>query len=247
MIATNAGPKPVTLLLEFDGALYAGDLPIQAFARRLAESLPDEAGVGLVAGMRRFLESRDVPGDPGTDLSSAQDGRQAVEVLAAAGGLDAAGIEAAYRQSRHDVARTAFAIEPPAGLVEFLTGLPETTRVAVVSDADDTGVAEVLEAGELTASVDEIVCGTYGPGRRQAIVAAAVARSGSPERVIGVDSRWSGLLADVAAAGGWTALVDRFGVAERCGGSPDAVGPDVTSLLPVLQTHIARLTDPEIS
>ncbi len=132
--------EPVAaLLFDFDGTLYVGDLPVHAYARRVAERLDGAAGVGVVAGMRRFLEDRSVPGDPGTDLSAAQDGYQAVELLAVAAGADADLLSAAYRQSRHDLAASAFAVDAPDGLVDLLTGLHGQVRSVVVSNADPAG------------------------------------------------------------------------------------------------------------
>ena len=231
--------EPVAaLLFDFDGTLYVGDLPVHAYARRVAERLDGAAGVGVVAGMRRFLEDRSVPGDPGTDLTAAQDGYQAVELLAVAAGADADMLSAAYRQSRHDLAASAFAVDAPDGLVDLLTGLHGQVRSVVVSNADPAGMAEVLAGTGLAPLLDEVILDAGKPDCWPPLIERYADLVGGADRLLAVGDRWSGDLAPIAAAGGWTGLIDRFG---RGDGSPDARAADLTALLPAIAARLAEL------
>ena len=226
------------LFLDFDGTLYVGDLPVHAYARRVAERLGGTAGVGVVAGMRRFLEGRSVPGDPGTDLAAAEDGYQAVELLAIAAGADADLLSAAYRQSRHDLAASAFAVDAPEGLVELLAAVHGRVQVVVVSNADPPGVAEVLAGTGLAALLDEMMLDAGKPDCWPSLIERYAELAGGTDRLLAVGDRWSSDLAPIAAAGGWTALIDRFG---RADGSADARATDLTALLPAIAAHLADL------
>ncbi len=237
----NPPIEPVAaVLFDFDGTLYVGDLPVHAYARRVAEGLGGAAGVGVVAGMRRFMEARTVPGDPGTDLTAAEDGYQAVELLAIAAGADADLLSTAYRQSRHDLASSAFAVDAPDGLVDLLTRLGGRVLFVVVSNADAAGVAEVLAGTGLAPLLDEVVLDAGKPDCWPFLIERYAHLVGGPDRLLAVGDRWSGDLAPIAAAGGWTALIDRFG---RGDGSPDARGADLTALLPSIAGRIDRLTE----
>jgi len=226
------------LFLDFDGTLYVGDLPVHAYARRVAERLDGAAGLGVVAGMRRFLEDRDVPGDPGTDLAAAEDGYQAVELLAIAAGADADLLSAAYRQSRHDLAASAFALDAPDGVVDLLTHLRGRVLTVLISNADPPGVAEVLTSIGLAPLLDEVLLDAGKPDCWPPLIERYAGLVGGADRLLAVGDRWSGDLAPIAAAGGWTALIDRFG---RADGSPDARGRDFTALLPAIATRIGQL------
>ncbi len=155
-------PVPRTVVLRLDGVVHSGDLAAQAFARHVAAALPAEPGRAVLAGMRGFLE-----GTPdllaagielaGPDLAAAEDGEQAVELLAAAAGLDAAGVEAARRASRVDLAASAWVLDPPDGLAEIVAATAGRAGVAVLTVPNDPAADPVLEACELTGSVDAVV------------------------------------------------------------------------------------------
>jgi len=231
-------PPAAVLFLDFDGTLYVGDLPVHAYARRVAERLDAMAGLGVVAGMRRFLEDRVVPGDPGSDLAAAEDGYQAVELLAIAAGAGAELLSAAYRQSRRDLAASAFAVDAPDGLVQLLTAFHDRMQVVVVSNADPPGVAEVLADTGVAPLLDEVLLDAGKPDCWPPLIARYAELVGGADRLLAVGDRWSGDLAPIAAAGGWTALIDRFG---RGDGSPDARGTDLAALLPAIAGRLAEL------
>ncbi len=217
---------PRWLLLGFDGLVCGSDLPVQAFARHCAAALPVDRGRVLVGGMRGVLEDRTdlLPG--GIRLDGAEDGFDVVEILASAMGLDAARIAEARQRARLDLAGSAWAVEPAAGLPELLVALRAAARVRVVA-ADAAGVTEVLEATGLDGFVDasDVFVDPGGAGWASAVRAAAET-TGAPDRVLAVATRWADL-ASAADAGGRTALIDRFG---RGRGAPTLRARDFAGL-----------------
>lgn len=215
------------VLLGFDGVVCGTDLPVQAFARHCAAAMPVDRGRLLVGGMRGVLERRAELVPDGAPLDDAEDGFDVVEILASAMGLDAATIERARRQARRDLAGSAWAIEPAAGVTDLLDCLGDDARVSVIAH-DRAGVPEVLDATELDRRIaaDDVLI-VSGAGERAAAIRAVVATVGAPERVLVVAARWADL-APAADAGCATALVDRFG---RGRGEPGWRATDVAGLV----------------
>lgn len=220
----------VALLLDFDGTAYVSDLPVQSYARHAAEQLSVTAGTGLVAAVRAFLEQRtDILGDPRLDLSTADDGYRAVELAGSAFGLDAATLSAAYRASRRDLAASAFAVEPAEGLIELLAELAGTALTVLVTNSDPDGVIQVLEATGLAPLIDCVITDAGKPQSLPGIASRALQQAGvGPQQLISIGDRWTIDLAPVAAIGGATAYLDRYG---RGDGSPTFRGPDLGSMI----------------
>jgi FMN phosphatase YigB (HAD superfamily) len=193
----------------------------------------------VIAGMRRFLEDRRVPADPGSDLTGAEDGYQAVELLAVAAGATGDQIRSAYRESRHDLAASAFAVEPPDGLTDLLDRYRDRQHVIVVSNADEAGMAEVLHATGLMPRIHRLLARAGKPSCWTGLIPDLARQAGGPDRLVAVGTRWDRDLAAVGAVGGWTGLVDRFG---RGHGSPEARAPDLPSLLPAVAARLEMLT-----
>ena len=222
----------LALLLTFDGTMYAGDLPVLAFARHCAERLPDDDATTLIDGTRFLLEGRSIGALP-IDLSAAQDGDQAVRMLARSVGLPADTVEQARQQARADMAASAWAMEAPPGLLELL-GTLSSARVLVVTDPDRVGVAEVLDAVGVAGLVDEVVARTDGPAGMAGLIEQVLAdidAAAAPEQMMVVGHRWAVDLADAHRAGARTALVDRF---RRNAGTPELRAADLTGLVPAI-------------
>lgn len=225
----------LALIVNFDAAVYVGDLPILAFARQCAEQLPEQAAGWLIDGIRFFLEGRTIGGrsaELSERLADVQDGIGAVAVLAGGVGLTAADIAAAHRRSREDVVASAFALEPPAGLIGLLAEFPEVF-LTVRADYDVAGVLEVLEVLGLAPHVDQIagvdeVTGVDRPG-------SEIPAESRPVQVLAVSNRWIGDLESAAARGATTVLVDRFG---RNAGSPSHRISDLSDLAPAVRRWI---------
>jgi len=222
----------LALLFDFDGTLYVGDLPVLAYARHCAEQLPALGGTQLIDGIRFFLEGKSVGGGH-VDLGDAEDGYQAVEILAAAAGLTENEINTAYRLSRDDLAASAFAIDAPEGLDRLLTDLREIHVIVVAGHP--VGVAEVLAATGVTGHIDQIITDAAKPEGMPAIIDAALSTIDAgtdPRRLLVVGDRWSSDLADACRAGATTALIDRFG---RGDGDPTVRAADLASLIPAIR------------
>ncbi len=212
------------MLLCFDGVVHDGDLPVQAFARHITEQLPAEQIRPVIAGMRGFLEGRTelVPAD--IDLSTAEDGYQAVEILALAAGLDDAAILDARRASRADLAASAWSVDPADGLGALLSEVESAgAGVVLLTEPGDPAARPVLASIDVT--VDEIV---------DAPVDLAVAQilrqltPPGPDRLLVIGNCWTGQLESVHNQGCRTSLVDRYG---RGRGTPTFRSADLTGLI----------------
>lgn len=225
------------LLFDLDGTLYVGDLPILAFARHCAEQLSDHGATHLIDNVRYFLEGKSA-GDRLVDLGAAQDGDDAVEILAAAAGLTPDRVAAAHRAARADLAGSAFALEAPDGLLGLLESL-HTTHVMVVTNAE-VGVAEVLAAIGVAGRIHQVITAVDKPAAMPAIIDATLHRIGAdqdPQRMMVVGDRWRSDLADAHRRGAETALVDRFG---RGDGTPTLRAADLASLVPGIRNWADR-------
>lgn len=223
----------LALLLDFDGTLYVGDLPVLAFARHCTEQLSAPRAKELIDGVRFFLEGKSVA-DRRVDLRAAEDGEEAVEILAAAMGLTQDQIDAAYRLARADLAASAFAIDPPDGLDQLFTDLRDV-HVMVITNAHPVGVMEVLDAIGLTAHVDDLITDAGKPGSMPGILVRTIAgidAEAEPRRVMVIGDRWASDLADASRAGATTALIDRF---DRGDGDPTVRAKDLTELIPAIR------------
>ncbi|MGS0687823.1 hypothetical protein ACVBEQ_22140 [Nakamurella sp. GG22] len=196
-------PNQLAVVLRLDGVIHAGDVAVQSFARHAAGALPADQARAVIAGMRGFLER--APGAAGP--RDAEDGDQAVAVLAAAAGLPQARIEAARLASRHDLAATGWLLEPSDGLENLLASL-RGALVVVLTTAPDPAAAAVLDACELTDRVDMV---TEGPVTSVLpVVLERIGATTAPERLLMIGTRWVGELAAAQAAGAATGMVDRF-------------------------------------
>ena len=222
---------PVAILLDFDGTAYAGDLGVQAYARRVAELLDPASATLVIGAMRSFLEGRPAPAGVPAAFTTAEDGYEVVHALSEAAGVTDTERRAAYARSREDVIRSAFALDEQPGLAEWLDGLDAADRVWLVTNAPDAGIVEVLDAVGLTAHVDRIISSAGKPEGLRAIAREAVELVGDPRRVLGVGDRWAADLAAVHDGGGRTAHIDRFG---RGLGTPTWRAPELAPMLPAL-------------
>lgn len=228
----------LALLFDFDGTLYVGDLPILAYARHCSEVLSVAGATALIDNIRFFLEGK-LFGDQLVDLTAAQDGYEAVEILAAAAGLTTAQVSAAYRAARMDLAASAFALDAPDGLVGLLQDLPGV-HVMVVTNADPTGVGEVLDSIEVSDFIHQVITDAGKPASMPGLIAESlqqIGAAGEPGRMMVVGDRWSTDLVDAHRLGAATALIDRF---SRGDGAPTLRAADLAGLVPGIRDWVAR-------
>lgn len=235
----------LALLLDFDGTLDSGDLSVQAYARHVAEQVADPfRATAVIDGMREFLEGKhaDRTERLAVDLSTAEDGDHAVEILAAAAGLTKAQTGAAYRAARADLAGSAFALDAADGLSDLLTKVRGSAVVAVATNAGDLGVRAVLDSIGLAPMIDEVITNAGKPGSMPGIIDRLLGRLGGPSperRLLAVGPRWGRDLATAHSVGAPTAYIDRF---DRGDGKPTWRARQLASMIePIRDWAIAQL------
>jgi len=211
-LASVPTPSDRLVLLSLDGVVHTSDLAVQAFARHIADEVGPDRTRPIIAGMRGFLEDRPELIPPGIDLGSAEDGYQAVEILARTAGLSDGQVAAARLASRADLVGSAWAVDEAVGLPELLAAVAGRARVGVLGGPDDPAPAAVLDA--LGIDVDTIV-DHVDPGP-------------APALVLVIGAGWAGALATAHERGCATAVVDRF---RRRRGTPTYRATDLSGLL----------------
>lgn len=197
------------VLLDFDGTCYQGDLPVQAYARRVAELLDPEQATFVIGAMRAFLEGKPAPAGTPVEFGTAEDGYELVRALAQQTGVDDHDRRVAYQRSRDDLARSAFVLDAEPGLVDWLEAIKSDTTVWLATLAPLTGISEVLDAVGLATLIDRLHPRTPKPEGLADLATAAVALAGDPAGVLAIGDRWAADLAPVHDIGGRTAHLDR--------------------------------------
>lgn len=211
------------------GAAYDDDLAVQAFARHLQALAPDRP---VIAGMRAFLEDKPqlAPRPPWSEPSRPPaTGDRAVEQLAVAAGLTPAQVDAARLASRHDLAGTAWILDPADGLDELLDLLSGRADVVLVADPDDPATGPVLDALALA-------------GRFAVVHPAALRNTVTGRPALLIDTTWPPVLTAAHDTGSTTALIDRFDTGD---GTPDLRAADLAGLLPGVAAWLDRQSPDE--
>ena len=214
-------PPTRTVVLTLDGVIHDSDLPVQAFARHLTDVVAADQVRPIIAGMRGFLEGKPDLIPPGIELDSAEDGYQAVEILARAAGISRQQITAAHLASRTDLLASAWAVDEAGGLAPLLAEIAGHAGVTVLAEPGDPAAGAVLAA--IGIEVDGIV-ERLDPGP-------------DPSQVLVIAARWSGTLATAHQAGCRTALVDRF---SRVRGTPTYRAADLSGVLDQIRGWLRR-------
>lgn len=183
-----------TVIFDFDGTLALGDGPVRAYARCVADAAGDsrivddfeDAMVRIAAGSTAY-----------------RDGYHAVAASAAAHGVDAATMDAAYLASRELLATDEAPIDAPAGLSEFLDALGEHADRYLVTNSPNVRIAQALEALGAAGRIEHVVTSAKKPAGIEPVVTACLARG----PVLSVGDIYEYDLAPAAALGASTALV----------------------------------------
>ena len=100
----------------------------------------------MIAGMRGFLEGKPDLIPAGIDLSGAEDGYQAVELLGRSAGLSPETIAAGHLASRADLAASAWAVDESDGLADLIAAIDGPAFLGVLVEPADPAAAAVLDS-----------------------------------------------------------------------------------------------------
>ncbi len=194
------------MVWDFDGTVAVGHAPVRVYAREVEQRADDAAGLSLRVA--------DFLADPHCcpELASAQDGYQAVALLARDRGISQRVLDAAYVASRALLGREPGDLTAPPGLVGLLNEL-DVTRV-LVTNSPDTGLAAMLDHLGLTGSFDRIVTSANKPpsfGQLLADLLDEHGLGGRPGHLLSVGDIWANDLEPALALGCTTAYVDPMG------------------------------------
>lgn len=211
-----------TIIFDFDGTISVGDGPIRAFAHALAPRLTDAAAERFLAATLADLELAALTGFSDAD----RDGYGLVRRHAAIAEADASALEAAFHESREQLASSAAPVSAPEGLREFLDALPEGVRAVLVTNAPDTRLAEAIAVLGLEGCFTEVHSSAGKPEQFAELVSPWIAAG----RVLSVGDIWGNDLEPVQRLGGDTALIG----AATPDTHPSYAAGTLTELLPEL-------------
>lgn len=218
------------LVFDFDGTVSLGLGPVRSYARYIAQGLPiDEAHAFLAAvdgGLARpsgilVTEARaDFIGTAQTVNGTPPiDGYDLVRLLSLQFPVTAADRDAAYLQSRFELATDAAPVIAPLGLADFLAKAREHAHLVLATNAPDIRLNEALDALGLAGAFDAIHPSVGKPGGLDAILDTWLDRVGagpstaSERRVspahalLSIGDVWLNDLAPAHRRGASTALV----------------------------------------
>lgn len=216
------------LVLDMDGTIVLGDDPVRVYAAAAAEALAPHDG----AASAELLQVVDgyLAGEP---TVSAPDGYQAVARTALRLGLTSPELDAAA--DRVLDAPDALALTAPPDLAPLLADLRPDVHVVVASNGAPRWMEHALDRVGVADLVDERHGSLGKPAGLEQLVDDLLDRFDwrrQPHRMLGVGDVWANDLAPIAAVGGVTALVDRWG---RAGGRPSHVGAAFGDLVPAIR------------
>ena len=197
------------LVLDFDGTMWRGDEPLEAYAVTVAASLSAELRAAYLDRVRAFLGG-DRWRAPGAGPLP-DDGWAAVARFAADLGVGEVQRQAAFLATRDRIARGEFRLEVPAGLAEFLAWSRTWCAVALASNSPPESVEPVLDRLELTALFDDVRCDARKPAGLRSIVEAWRDRfSVEDDRVMSVGDHYRNDIAPAVQAGWWMACITNW-------------------------------------
>lgn len=222
------------IVLDFDGTLWRGDEPLEAYAAATAASLPAPVRPAYLGRVRAFL-SGDRWRAPGPGPLPA-DGWAAVARFAEDLGVTEEQRQAAFLATREGIARGDFRLEVPAGLAEAIAWSRAWCAVVLASNSPPTSVLPVLERLGLSGLFDDVSCGAGKPDGLTALVEAWADRfEVGPGRIMSIGDHYANDIAPAVAAGWSTAYITPWrAVAGPC----SIVGATVEEMLPTLRAWV---------
>lgn len=203
-------PGHGVLLLDLDGTTCRGDAAVLEYARLVDSGLTRNPGWSVAAALEDFLAGtrRDGP------LATAQDGYQAVTVLAERAGVPPKTVRAAFHTVRAGLAAGDIAAEAPPGLDSLLSHLRSSgIRVVIVTNAPSDGLDAIVDRLGLGGVVDGVVGDAGKPAGLVDLVDRELRHVGvtdEPWRLLSVGDIWENDLRPALARRCVAMYVDRF-------------------------------------
>jgi FMN phosphatase YigB (HAD superfamily) len=189
-----------TLLFDFDGTLSLGVGPVVAYARAVAQQLPDEDSAALVNTIIAALDEHPSGRVPGT---SAIDGYDLVRLTSADHGIRPEMLGEAYLASRAHLGSTLAPVVAPDGIAAFLVEAREYANLVVATNAPDIRIDAALEVLGLNGLFDAVYTSLGKPNGLNAVLDDWLPRG----EVLSIGDVWVNDLAPAHARGALTALV----------------------------------------
>lgn len=183
----------VSVVFDFDGTIALGRGPLDAYARCVGELAGVAVADACVEAVREFS----------TGQSPHADAYAAIRAAALDHGVDDVLLSRAYLRSRELLATDDAPIHAPAGLDEFMTGLAETARLVVATNAPAIGLDRALVILGVADVVTAVHASVGKPAGLDAVVAPLVAEGPT----LAVGDIWDNDLAPAQRLGADTALV----------------------------------------
>lgn len=231
------------LLLDLDGTLCLGDGPALRYAEGVDTLLVARGRKPDV--FEQVLEFVSLPASEhlvryaDSPLREAQDPWVATLLLAQRHGLTPADLEPAFLASRVALERDEFDLHADPDLLELLGHRPPDVRVVLGTNSPDVGMARLLTRLGVSGLLDDVCtsqCKHTPDGMPNLLAHIQREYDITTSQLLSVGDNWPNDLAPVAAAGGSTAYVDRFGHTEL---PADLRSDTVAGLVPGIRHWLA--------
>ncbi len=218
------------VVMDLDGTLYRGAAPYRYYARRIADSLPEERRGEYLQAVERFLA--------GESRVQAADGWEAAVVLAGGPAGNSSGFSQAFLETRRFMLEKRCELEIPFGMTEFLAQARRRARLVLVTNTPAEYVFPLLQRLGLGSNFDEVCCGAEKPSRLGPRLTALAEVFGlAPQAVLSVGDHFLNDIAPALTAGCTTAYLDPYGIGPS--GQTTFESPDFEGLAEPLSNWLA--------
>ncbi|MGH2512163.1 MAG: HAD family hydrolase [Candidatus Limnocylindrales bacterium] len=230
-----AGRRPTGLLvLDFDGTVWRGNEPLEAYAETVAQDLSSPDRRSYLTRVNAFLAGDRWEAPAGAELP--EDGWAAVAKFVAEYGATLEQRQRAFHATRARIAAGEFHLDVPAGLPEFLAWSRASCAIVLASNSPVSSVLPVLEQLGLVALFDAITCDARKPAGLQALGPAwANQYVLEPNRIMSIGDHYPNDIAPAHAAGWSTTYLTPW---RAVPGPCSVVGTTFEEVLPSLRSWV---------
>ncbi len=230
-MSPTSSPSPrASLIFDFDGTVALGDGPMLAYARQVASRL---SGADADAALAAAVSPSSVADAAGV---AARDAYDAVRIVAERAGLVGEALQAAYNDSRAELATDAAPVWVPDSLAEVLRAVEGRAWRILATNSPAIRLEEALASLGLAGLFDEVRVSLGKPAGLTPLVASRAAVG----PVMCVGDIWVNDLAPGAALGAATALVCDPALTPA-DAAPDLVGETFADIADGLLAWVERV------